>query len=83
MTSRTFSTGTAILTPARSSCNSMATRESRPAQPRFMASVNSSSARLAMRMGTPNSRPTAVASETSLCASLSAKDGGSKVPGRN
>ena len=34
-----------------------------------------------MRMGTPSSRPSALASETSLWASLSAKAGGSYLPG--
>jgi len=36
-----------------------------------------------MRMGAPSSRPSALASETSLWASLSAKAGGSYLPGRN
>ena len=47
------------------------------------ASVISASVRLHMRMGTPSSRPSALASETSLWASLSANAGGSYLPGRN
>ena len=75
--------GTLICTPARSSCSSIATRESRSPQPRLSASVISSSVMLARRMGTLCSRPSATASETSLCARRRANDGGSNVPGRN
>ena len=74
---------TAISTPARSCCSSITTRESRPSQPRAIASVISASARLHMRIGMPSSRPNALASDTSLCASLSANAGGSYLPGRN
>src|SRR5262249_29841672 len=72
-----FSFGTAIFTPARSTCSSIDTRESRSLQPRLSASVNSSSARSATRMGTRSSRASSVASVTSLWASRSVKSGGS------
>src|SRR5262249_51852594 len=78
-----FSFGTAIFTPARSTCSSIETRESRSLQPRLSASVSSSSARWATRMGTRSSRPSSVASVTSLWARRSVKSGGSYVPGRN
>jgi IS30 family transposase len=68
---------TAISMPARSCCSSITTRESRPSQPRAIASVISASARLHMRMGMPSSRPKALASDTSLCANFSAKAAGS------
>src|SRR5262245_26192266 len=58
--------GTRMSTPARSSWSSMATRESRSPQPRLSASVISSSVMLASRIGTLCSRPSAVASVTSL-----------------
>src|SRR4030095_15865849 len=73
---------TLIVSPDRSFCRIIDERESRPSQPRASASVISSSVRLASRIGTPISRPTWVASDTSLCASLSAKRGGSKTSGR-
>jgi len=75
--------GTRISTPARSSCRSIATRESRSPQPRLSASVSSSSVMFARRMGTRCSRPRAVASVTSLCAKRRANDAGSNLPGRN
>ena len=50
----------------------MIERESRLPQPRFKPSDKSASARLASRIGTFSSRPSAVASETSLCASRNA-----------
>ena len=43
---QSFSASTAIFTPARSCCSSIGERESRSAQPRFSASVISSSVRL-------------------------------------
>src|SRR5262249_30377879 len=72
-----FSLGTAIFTPARSTCSSIDTRDTRSLQPRLSASVNSSSARSATRMGTRSSRASSVASVTSLWASRSVKSGGS------
>src|SRR5262249_9121271 len=62
---------------ARSTCNSMPKRLSRCPQPRLRASVNSSSVRLAKRIGTPTSLPRPTASETSLCNRRSAKSAGS------
>ena len=59
------------------------TRLSRCCQPRLIASVNSSRARLARRIGTPTSLPSPTASETSLCSSRSAKSAGSYWPARN
>src|SRR4051794_17943298 len=46
---------------ARSTCSSMPTRLSRVDQPRFNASVSSSSARFASRIGTPTSLPSPTA----------------------
>src|SRR5262245_15032950 len=73
----TFASSTLKVRPARSSSNSIDTRESRSPQPRLSASVISMSVSSQSRMGTPNSRPTAVARLTSLWARRSAKDGGS------
>ena len=56
--------------PARSCSSIITTRESRPAQPRFIASVISASARLQMRIGRPSSRPSAVASADVLVREL-------------
>ena len=54
--------------PERSTCNSWPTVLLRVPQPRFIASVNSSKAMLASRIGTPTSRPSPTASPTSLCS---------------
>src|SRR5580704_8917717 len=75
--SRIRSASTAMSTPARSWDSFITTRESRPPQPRPIASVISASVRLHSRIGTPSSRPSALASETSLWASLSENAGGS------
>src|SRR5438874_902726 len=73
----TFASSTLICTPARSSSSSIETRESRSPQPRLSASVISITLTSHSRIGTPNSRPTAVARLTSLCARRSAKLAGS------
>src|SRR3984893_2733025 len=49
--------------PARSTCRSWPTVLLRVPQPRFIASVNSSSAMLARRIGTPTSRPRSCAAD--------------------
>ena len=68
---------TLIVTPARSFWRFIATRESRPSQPRLSAEVSSPCAKLAIGIGTFSSRASSVASVTSLCARRSAKSGGS------
>src|SRR5579884_2794119 len=69
--------------PERSTWSSMPTRLSRWPQPLVIASVSSSSARLARRIGTPTSLPSPTASDTSLCRRRSAKSAGSYWPARN
>jgi hypothetical protein len=61
----------------------MTERESRPSRPRSSASVISASARLHVRIRTPSLWPRAVVSETSLCANLGVKAGGSYLPDKN
>ena len=68
---------TATSTPALSICNFSEDRESEFPHPLFNASVISSNAKFDRRIGTPFSRPNAVAKATSLCASLNANAGGS------
>src|SRR6185312_1090577 len=69
--------------PERSTWSNMPTRLSRWPQPLVIASVNSSRARLARRIGTPTSLPSPTASDTSLCRRRSAKSAGSYCPARN